>query len=299
MMQTGASSSPRPVRPDAARFALLVFLGTEVMFFTALLASFLVLRAGAVARDGIPWPKAADVHVEPLLGLANTIILVASSAAAMLACRLLAAGSSGGATRAIAASLLLGMAFMGIKGYEYYQKITHGLLPGRIGELHADGSQARARYDTAAGFAFVEDVKSRLESDARPLVKSPPGQFSPPLSLEVDLLKDMDARRLTPGMVAQRVLEIHSRAGEGGHESPARLPAVAAHGNLWASCYFLITGCHALHLVIGLIFLLGLLVRGISGALTQGHLPYLSNVSLYWHFVDMVWLVVFPVIYLL
>ena len=56
--------TPRPVRLDAGRFALWVFLATEVMFFTALIASYLVLRAGAVARDGIPWPRAQEVHVD-------------------------------------------------------------------------------------------------------------------------------------------------------------------------------------------------------------------------------------------
>lgn len=291
--------SPRPVRPDAARFALLVFLGTEVMFFTALVASYMVLRAGAVARDGIPWPKPSDVHVEPLVGLANTIILVASSAAAMLACKFLASGSSKGATAALTASLLLGTAFLGVKGYEYYGKISHGLLPGRIGELHPPGTQARARYDTTAGLAFMDSVKAKLETDARPLLKSTDDSIGLPLKLEVELLREIDQKKLSAGMVAERVRDIHLETEHASHGTHVNLPAVAAHGNLWASCYFLITGCHALHLIVGLAFLLGLVFKGLTGLLKTDDLPYLSNVAIYWHFVDMVWLVVFPIIYLL
>ena len=291
--------TPRPVRPDAARFALLVFLGTEVMFFTALLASYLVLRAGAVARDGIPWPKPSDVHVEPLVGLANTIILVASSAAAMLACKLLASGSSKGATACLTASLLLGTLFLGVKGYEYHGKYRHGLLPGRIGELHPPGTVARARYDISAGLAFMDSVKVRLEADARPLLKSSDDSIALPLKLEMELLREIDQKKLSAGMVAERVRDIHLESGHSAPGSHVNLPAVAAHGNLWASSYFLITGCHALHLVVGLVFLLGLSIKGLAGHLKSDDLPYLSNVAIYWHFVDMVWLVVFPIIYLL
>lgn len=293
------TESPRPVQPDAARFALLVFLGTEVMFFTAIVASYLVLRAGAVARDGTPWPKPADVHVEPLVGLANTIILIASSAAAMLACKLLASGSQRGATGALAASLLLGTSFLGVKGYEYYGKISHGLLPGQIGELNPPGTQARARYDIVAGLAFMDSVKSRLEADARPLLKSADDSLGLPLKLEVELLREIDQKRLSASMVAEKVRDIHMETEHAAPSARVNLPAVAAHGNLWASCYFLITGCHALHLVAGLALLLGLVLKGLAGFLKPSDLPYLSNVALYWHFVDMVWLVVFPIIYLL
>lgn len=299
MIPDAAARAPRPIRPDAARFALLVFLGTEVMFFTALLASYLVLRAGAVARDGIPWPRPADVHVDPLIGLANTLILVASSTAAMLACRHLALGAARRATRCLLVSVFLGIAFLGVKGHEYKEKITRGLLPGRIGELHPRGTQARAKYDSAAGLAFVDQVRARLESDARPLLKSADDSLALPLRLEVELLRDMDQKKLSPGLVAEKVRDIHRQTETLDPHGKVNLPAVAAHGNLWASCYFLITGCHALHLAVGLVFLLGLAIRGLLGALNPGDLPYLSNVALYWHFVDMVWLVVFPIIYLL
>jgi cytochrome c oxidase subunit 3 len=303
--------TPRPVSLDAGRFALWVFLATEVMFFTALIASYLVLRAGAVARDGMPWPRASEVHVDPLIGLINTFILIASSGCAMVACRLLAGGSTRGATVAVALSFVLGCAFLGVKGYEYHSKYHHGLLPGRIGELHPVGTQARARYDQAAGLVFLDNVKARLEPETRPLIKSSANStvasvaesslmsdLDPAQTLCVELLKDLDQRKLGPGAVAEKVYAIQAASEADPTRFHIHLPAVAPHGNLWASCYFLITGCHALHLIIGLVFLLGILMNGMFGRLNSSSLPYLSNVSLYWHFVDLVWLVVFPLIYL-
>jgi cytochrome c oxidase subunit 3 len=65
-------------------------------------------------------------------------------------------------------------------------------------------------------------------------------------------------------------------------------------GPLWASTYFLLTGFHALHVVVGLIaFALLLLVR-----LDRTRTGVVENVGLYWHFVDLVWIFLFPLLYL-
>ena len=73
-----------------------------------------------------------------------------------------------------------------------------------------------------------------------------------------------------------------------------RLPMVIPSGNTWANTYFLLTGFHALHVLGGLIaFLILLPMRlGVSRA------GVLENVGLYWHFVDIVWIFLFPLLYL-
>jgi cytochrome c oxidase subunit 3 len=73
-----------------------------------------------------------------------------------------------------------------------------------------------------------------------------------------------------------------------------RLPFVLPGGNMWASTYFLLTGFHAIHVIVGLIiFALVLPVTlGINKA------EYIENAGLYWHFVDLVWIFLFPILYL-
>ena len=72
------------------------------------------------------------------------------------------------------------------------------------------------------------------------------------------------------------------------------LPMVIPGGNMWASTYFLLTGFHALHVVVGLIaFTLMLFMR--LGVRRAGHI---ENIGLYWHFVDLVWIFLFPLLYL-
>ena len=86
-----------------------------------------------------------------------------------------------------------------------------------------------------------------------------------------------------------------SEAGEGINERYGiRLPIVIPGGHKWASLYYLLTGTHAIHLIFGLIVMMFLLLF----RLDVSWLPTLENLNLYWHFVDVVWILIFAVIYL-
>ena len=70
-----------------------------------------------------------------------------------------------------------------------------------------------------------------------------------------------------------------------------KLPIVIPGGNMWASTYFLLTGFHALHVLIGLIVFADLLM---TMRLDAKRAYVIENVGLYWHFVDLVWIFLFP-----
>ncbi len=72
------------------------------------------------------------------------------------------------------------------------------------------------------------------------------------------------------------------------------LPMMIPSGNMWASTYFLLTGLHAIHVLVGLIAFA--LVLPIRLDASKPHL--LENIGLYWHFVDLVWIFLFPLLYL-
>lgn len=61
--------------------------------------------------------------------------------------------------------------------------------------------------------------------------------------------------------------------------------------------YFLMTGMHAFHMLIGLAFLGGMAWMAIRGRLLD-HPTLVHNIGLYWHFVDLVWVYLFPFFYL-
>jgi cytochrome c oxidase subunit 3 len=72
-------------------------------------------------------------------------------------------------------------------------------------------------------------------------------------------------------------------------------PGMAAFFNL----YFLMTGLHALHMVIGIGVLLVLLLLAFRGGLLGPRAIIVYNTGLYWHFVDLVWVYLFPFFYLI
>ncbi|HRX82102.1 MAG TPA: cytochrome c oxidase subunit 3, partial [Pirellulaceae bacterium] len=72
------------------------------------------------------------------------------------------------------------------------------------------------------------------------------------------------------------------------------LPMKIPSGNMWASTYFLLTGFHALHVIVGLIVFLCIMPLKLDS--TRANM--IENTGLYWHFVDLVWIFLFPLLYL-
>jgi cytochrome c oxidase subunit 3 len=75
--------------------------------------------------------------------------------------------------------------------------------------------------------------------------------------------------------------------------------AVNAHAQLFFSLYFAMTGLHALHMIIGAGLLLWLVSQSLKGRFTPGYNTPVENIGLYWHFVDIVWIYLFPLLYLI
>ena len=63
--------------------------------------------------------------------------------------------------------------------------------------------------------------------------------------------------------------------------------------------YFAMTGMHALHMIIGIVLLFWLTWRANRGEFSSGYVAPIENFGLYWHFVDIVWIFLFPLLYLL
>jgi cytochrome c oxidase subunit III len=74
---------------------------------------------------------------------------------------------------------------------------------------------------------------------------------------------------------------------------------LARHTEVYFSLYFAMTGMHALHMIIGIAILAFMIVRAQAGAYTTGHITFVENFGLYWHFVDIIWIFLFPLLYLI
>jgi cytochrome c oxidase subunit 3 len=81
-----------------------------------------------------------------------------------------------------------------------------------------------------------------------------------------------------------------------GFEFPAPF---ARNAQIFFSFYFAMTGMHALHMLVGLGLLTALLIRAWQNEFTPGHHAAVEITGLYWHFVDIVWIFLFPLLYLI
>ena len=83
------------------------------------------------------------------------------------------------------------------------------------------------------------------------------------------------------------------------YHDPALSLDMARHTELYFFLYFAMTGMHALHMIIGIAILGFMIFRAQAGAYTTGHVTFVENFGLYWHFVDIIWIYLFPLLYLI
>jgi cytochrome c oxidase subunit III len=311
-----------------------LFLSTEIMFFAGLIGTYVVLRFGAPT-----WPATHEVHLSEPIGAFNTFVLICSSVTVVLALENARANKAKAAKLFTAITFVLGCVFLGVKGYEYNAKFSHGLYPWNphsqiyekpnVEYVSAVRERLKALVklnsdkasDIAAG--LTEDQKAKAadldkESWSDEVYKGY-AAISPALAeakfrvaksneLTGDLkLEDPDlvsADKITT-LVSDRIYPPpdEESASASSHKEPEgfneqypwlKLPFVVPGGNMWASTYFLLTGFHALHVLVGLIVFVILMTLELNAR----RAGIVENTGLYWHFVDLVWIFLFPLLYL-
>jgi cytochrome c oxidase subunit 3 len=301
-------SLPMGLPMPNGKVAMWLFLITEIMFFTALIGTYSILRNSVPAHPVIKWPTPEDVHLIEALGAINTFVLILSSLTVVLAHYVAAKGQYRQAMLYVLATALLGCVFMVIKAYEYKSKFDHDILPGRIGELVPGVGEHREKEFHAVGMQYVDRVRGQLQEivdKQQERIREKDGGSDVIHHCET-LLQEMKTDRrdergqyippLSPAKVGGKVNEILHHA----HEKDIELhltPAIP-FGNMWASCYFAMTGFHALHVLGGIVIFGIILLVGFLRGLGPGHVAMLEYTGLYWHFVDIVWIFLFPLLYL-
>jgi cytochrome c oxidase subunit 3 len=308
-----------------------LFLSTEIMFFAGLIGTYIVLRFGAVA-----WPAPHDVHLSEPIGAFNTFVLICSSVSVVLALEAAKRNRAVEAKGWILVTFLLGSVFLGVKMYEYNAKFAHGIYPQKPHSLVYD--KADINYAAAVRKRLLElktplTLKSELtpeEVQQRDIIDQISQRYVDPAELAVRSAPHGPDGRIKLQELANAIYPQHghaeAEAGDKGaaadSESPfrlasfqpppeaaagpapeggynevyawLRLPIVVPGGPLWSSTYFLLTGFHAIHVLVGLI-VFGLML---FVTLDRRRAGLVENIGLYWHFVDLVWIFLFPLLYL-
>ena len=160
-----------------ATLGLWLFLGTEIMFFTAFIGTYIVMRMGSLG-----WPTDPHVtHINIAFGGINTFVLIVSSYFVVVSHDCLLNHQYAKAWKFMLYTLLLGCLFLGIKSLEYAGKFEHDILPGHIPENNRQAMdkvvvQFGALMDRHLAKAFPkkekrEDQKAELDTQIETLSK--------------------------------------------------------------------------------------------------------------------------------
>lgn len=208
---------------EAATLGMWVFLGSEVLFFGGVFTAYTVMRSLSPTGFGM-----ASHQLNEVLGGVNTAILLTSSLTMALAVWSAQTKNRKFLQLFLALTLVFGLAFLGVKGWEWYHEYEEGLVPGQ-------------------SFGYTPEGK--------PLMNHQTGKpFTP------EQLKPME---------------------------------------MFFVFYFTITGLHALHMLVGLAVLGVQLVLALRSDFGVRDYNPIEISGLYWHFVDVVWIFVFPILYLM
>ncbi len=288
-----------------SKLAMWLFLGTEIMFFTAFIGTYIVLRLGS---DG--WPTNTNVtHIRIWAGGLNTFVLLASSYLVVVAHESMVHRNFAKARKYLAGTFVLACLFLGIKGYEYYGKWQHDILPGHVAE---DDSQAMAktqrdferllsreyaRWLPSSKGMRLADQRAAFDAEAKNV---PPERAQALKAVDQQYLAikgDIQAGTMTLHQLEQRIDHLKENASDAAIVQSLEVHHPIKYGNIFASTYFLMTGFHALHVIVGMI--LFAIVLSLGPRLHAGWTDYVENSGLYWHFVDLVWIFLFPLIYII
>ncbi len=305
---------------ESGKMGVWLFLVTEVLFFAGLFCAYTVYRARH--PEVFYW---AHFYLDTFWGAVNTVVLILSSFTAAWAVRNAQMGDKGKLKMNILLTIGGALIFMGVKSVEYSAKFDHGTLPGRhfdpheeVWETHSfkhkhpEAAEAAERIVAlqaarASAQAAVRDevVPQKAALIAVPVAHHEDGKQAAAqkeisedeLKLDVpdDIWLESEIRALSPEV--RRPLEMAGVIHKS-NEGPIEFSRPAKAG-IFFSIYFFMTGLHGLHVLIGIGLWVWMLVIASKRSLGDKYFGPIDFTALYWHLVDLIWIYLFPMLYLI
>jgi cytochrome c oxidase subunit 3 len=289
-------------RPDTglynAKLGIWLFLASEVMLFGGLFSSYILLRVSADL-----WPHGM---VSIPVGTFNTFVLIASSVTVVMSWASLKLGRLSAFKGYMAATIACAMGFLFVKSFEYHAKFTHydvWFKDVATAEKYFKSAYGEEKGVDAARKLFVErfhlhNTKATYDANQVQL----PGHIegNPLFATHKSLASaNKETFQFTPD--APHGTKDHPKPIEVKLADVERLSAYIPKHSTYFAIYFTITALHGLHVLGGAIVLTYFLLT--ADKWWKKNPEQLANRvevgGLFWHFVDLVWIFLFPIIYLL
>ena len=269
---------------ESASIGMWMFLVQEIMFFGGMFTVYLVFRSK------YPMAFAAGSnHLNEWLGMANTLVLIVSSLTMALAVHYAQLGKRNLQVILIILTMLFGVTFLGVKAYEYKEKYDDGLVP-------VTGLNAKTKSPGIPDYSAVEPASQRKTSLEVPDADTPSGSEQKYVNPHGDFQWKDDSLA-----VRGQQEGILTTSEKNGYEENGQIDGDRFQDKvrIFFYIYFAMTALHALHMIIGLGIMSWLLWKAYQGTFSAEYYAPVEIAGLYWHFVDIVWIFLFPLLYLL
>ncbi|MCY2986716.1 MAG: cytochrome c oxidase subunit 3 [Planctomycetota bacterium] len=302
---------------DAGKLGIWLFLVTEILFFSGLFVAYAVYRSNH--------PEVflyAHQFLDKTLGAVNTVVLLFSSLTMAWGVRCAQLGRQRGLVICLILTLVCAAFFLGVKAVEYTHKWDEGLLWASQYAPQPDGAAGDAGGGhlttglcifiwvvgviALAGLAgtLVARVKRNMPRvvvswavalmGVAALLGAGSGLGIP--VLQHALLHPGDSHE--PSLHKLAAPPVDTQPVAGGKRVPPPSPSPRLAG-VFFSIYFAMTGVHAIHILAGMGVILWITRRAMLGHFGPGYFGPVDYVGLYWHLVDLVWIYLFPLLYLI
>jgi cytochrome c oxidase subunit 3 len=265
---------------ESVSIGMWMFLVQEIMFFGGLFTVYLVFRS----RYPMAFAAGSN-HLDAFWGGLNTLVLIVSSLTMALTVYYAQKNNRNMQVIMIVLTMFFGAVFLGVKAVEYTDKYNHGLIP-----VTGWNKKAKAEHKDEHG-GNVKPCWEVSHGGEEHAYVNPKGEF---LWTDCSLVKLAEGQNPT----GTNYLTEYEKSGYYSNGAiDVNLFRDKVRSFYWI--YFVMTGLHALHMVVGLGLMLWLLWTAWKGRYTAEYYSPVEMSGLYWHFVDIVWIFLFPLLYLL
>jgi cytochrome c oxidase subunit 3 len=262
---------------DSGKLGIWLFLTTEILMFSGLFCGYAVLRS---LHPEIFLYAHNYLSVE--LGALNTVVLIFSSFTMAWGVRAAQLGQTRLLVGLLSITLLCGFVFMGVKFIEYKAKWEHALLPGTYYRPHEPPPGVHMP-------AFEEGREAENHSQPAPAAAVPQ-----PAPGSVGERSSVGPAAIGPAGLSESWLQ----GPRTGHEVVWSGPE-PYNVQLFFGIYFAMTGLHGVHVLVGMGVIAWLIVKARKGVFGPDRFAAVDFTGLYWHLVDLVWIFLFPLLYLI
>ena len=304
---------------SSAKLGMWLFLAQEVLFFGGLFCAYAIWRSLN--------PKLFEYGASMLskeMGALNTVVLLISSFTMAMAVRTSMQRKKTATLTYLFLTLICAGGFMVVKYFEYSHKFEmHTVMAG------VEDETGQRKWLWSEGFNYEKFMKhdsERAAADQRVIdgyyagsSPEPAVALLPPEHRTAQPAAGRQPVGLAPHMMAKAHASTVHDSGDsgdsGGHDATHVATATPhehwelteaaeklerpANLHMFFGIYFCLTGLHGIHVLGGMVMLIWMLWGVSRGRFVNGHFTAIDCGGLYWHLVDLVWIFLFPLLYLI